>query len=414
MFDRNATTPAEVRRSLQRLYMFGQADGVSIGFNASHLYQVLLGTNPGLSIASGLVVKLADASLSLSASGLSAPVFVASGASHAKGIVPDPGSTAGTTHFLREDATWQTTGTVSSVGLTMPGIFTVSGSPVTSSGTIAVTLNTESANTALMGPASGAAATPAFRLLVPADYPAFVASGASHAAGAVPDPGSTAGTTHFLREDATWQLLPTGAGSPLTTKGDLYVFDAVNDRLAVGSSENFLMADSTAAAGLSYQAAARLLAKAGLGAAVTNTTTRTSFGLTYTLPANYLTLGKHVRCRLFGGYAAQNNTQSFQLAAWLNGIGGAAGDGASPTTSTSGRFFLEIEFIVTATGASGTVDWGGYFYFEAATGVTTTVMGNNSAALNTTIANTVDFSCQWTAASASNSANMRGGTIESL
>jgi len=32
--------------------------------------------------------------------------FVASGASHAKGLVPDPGASAGTAKFLREDATW--------------------------------------------------------------------------------------------------------------------------------------------------------------------------------------------------------------------------------------------------------------------------------------------------------------------
>jgi hypothetical protein len=37
-------------------------------------------------------------------------VFVASGASHSTGLVPDPGATAGTTRFLREDATWQTAG----------------------------------------------------------------------------------------------------------------------------------------------------------------------------------------------------------------------------------------------------------------------------------------------------------------
>jgi hypothetical protein len=37
-------------------------------------------------------------------------VFVASGASHAQGLVPDPGATAGTTRFLREDATWQVAG----------------------------------------------------------------------------------------------------------------------------------------------------------------------------------------------------------------------------------------------------------------------------------------------------------------
>jgi lysophospholipase L1-like esterase len=34
--------------------------------------------------------------------------------------------------------------------------------------------------------------------------PVFRASGASHAPGAVPDPGTTAGTTRFLREDGTW------------------------------------------------------------------------------------------------------------------------------------------------------------------------------------------------------------------
>jgi hypothetical protein len=44
---------------------------------------------------------------------------------------------------------------------------------------------------------------------------AFVASGASHAAGAVPDPGATAGTTKFLREDASWAV-PAGSGSAIT------------------------------------------------------------------------------------------------------------------------------------------------------------------------------------------------------
>ena len=43
------------------------------------------------------------------------PTFGASGASHAVGYVPDPGSTAGTTRFLREDATWAAGGGVSEV-----------------------------------------------------------------------------------------------------------------------------------------------------------------------------------------------------------------------------------------------------------------------------------------------------------
>lgn len=63
-------------------------------------------------------------------------------------------------------------GTVTSVGLTVPAIFSVSGSPVTSSGTLAVTLAAQTANLVWAGPASGGAATPTFRALVAADIPA--------------------------------------------------------------------------------------------------------------------------------------------------------------------------------------------------------------------------------------------------
>lgn len=62
-------------------------------------------------------------------------------------------------------------GSVSSVALALPSIFTVSGSPVTSSGTLTGTLNTQSANLVFAGPASGGAATPTFRALVTADLP---------------------------------------------------------------------------------------------------------------------------------------------------------------------------------------------------------------------------------------------------
>src|SRR5215831_17846899 len=80
-------------------------------------------------------------------------------------------------------------GTVTSVGLAVPADKAVSGSPVTGSGTITITDNTQSPNLFKAGPTSGAAATPSYRAIVPADLPVFVASGASHARGAVPDPG---------------------------------------------------------------------------------------------------------------------------------------------------------------------------------------------------------------------------------
>ena len=45
------------------------------------------------------------------------PVFQASGGGHSQGAVPDPGATAGTTRFLREDGTWTTPSDGGSTGL---------------------------------------------------------------------------------------------------------------------------------------------------------------------------------------------------------------------------------------------------------------------------------------------------------
>lgn len=87
--------------------------------------------------------------------------FGASGAGHSTGLVPDPGSSAGTTKFLREDGTFQVP----------PG----------------------------------------------STYSTFGASGASHSSGLVPDPGATAGTTKFLREDGTFQVPSGSTGSSTFT-----------------------------------------------------------------------------------------------------------------------------------------------------------------------------------------------------
>lgn len=63
-------------------------------------------------------------------------------------------------------------GTVTSVGLSLPSIFSVSGSPVTTSGTLTGSLATQTANTIFAGPTTGSAAAPTFRAMVSDDIPA--------------------------------------------------------------------------------------------------------------------------------------------------------------------------------------------------------------------------------------------------
>jgi hypothetical protein len=94
-----------------------------------------------------------------------------------QGLVPASGG--GTSTFLCADGTFKTPGSggagggsVTSVGLSMPAEFSVSGSPVTGSGTLTATKANQSANQVFAGPSSGAAAAPAFRALVAADVPA--------------------------------------------------------------------------------------------------------------------------------------------------------------------------------------------------------------------------------------------------
>lgn len=98
-------------------------------------------------------------------------------------------------------------GTVTSVALALPvSVFTVTGSPVTSSGTLTGSFTTQTANTLFAGPTTGGAATPAFRALVTADLPA--------------------GTGTVTSVAQTVPVEFSIAGSPITTSGTLAITKA--------------------------------------------------------------------------------------------------------------------------------------------------------------------------------------------
>jgi len=100
------------------------------------------------------------------------------------------------------------TGTVTSVALAVPTDETASGGPVTTSGTLTISRNTQSANQVMAGPTSGSAATPGYRYLVSADIPANTAN--------------TGGTAAFATAPAT---TPTPCSGGQFSLGDLSTFE---------------------------------------------------------------------------------------------------------------------------------------------------------------------------------------------
>ena len=113
-------------------------------------------------------------------------------------------------------------GTVTSVSLAMPSIFTVTGSPVTTSGTLTADLNTQSANTFLAAP-NGSSGVPSFRTILAADIPTLnqnTTGTAANVTGVVSiNNGGTGQTTANAAFNA---LVPTQTGNTgkyLTTDG---------------------------------------------------------------------------------------------------------------------------------------------------------------------------------------------------
>ncbi len=118
---------------------------VASSSGASPMYQLTTTDNPivfGKSLitfvlstsSGGLVSSVGGAAPIVSSGGLTPTIsintFGASGGSHNKGAVPDPGAVAGVTKFLREDATWQPTVSTVSV-VTANGVSGTVANPTT-------------------------------------------------------------------------------------------------------------------------------------------------------------------------------------------------------------------------------------------------------------------------------------------
>lgn len=141
-------------------------------------------------------------------------------------------------------------GTVTSVGLSLPSFITVSGTPVTGSGTLTGTLASQTANFAFMAP-NGSSGTPAFRALVAADLPSLAAGSSGDlqmnngsglfAAAHLNDPGTFISSTESIDTETNaiyWEI--PNASSTGTTNNLLAKFTGAPSTAVVATTSDTL------------------------------------------------------------------------------------------------------------------------------------------------------------------------------
>ena len=268
-----------------------------------------------------------------------------------------------------------TSGTVTSVAMTVPTILSVSGSPITTSGTLAVTLATQTANTFFAGATSGGAATPTFRALVAADMPAgfgttngaeeSIASAATTAiGGTTSDKVSITGTTTItsfgtvaagvsrkgrftgaltLTHNATSLIIP-GGSNKTTAAGDR--FEAVS--LGSGNWVVYWYEPAAAAGGSGTVTSAAMTVPSILSVSGSPITTSGTFAVTLaTQTANTVFAGATsggaatpafralVAADMPAGFGTVNSAEESIASASTTAIGGTTSDKVSITGTTT-------------------------------------------------------------------------------
>jgi hypothetical protein len=166
-------------------------------------------------------------------------VFSGTGTNSATGVTQsssDDSTRLATTAYVKTVVSAAGSGTVTSVGLSLPNLFTVSGSPVTGSGTLTATLASQTAAQVFAAPAATAGA-PTFRALVAGDIPSLTAAKISDF--------DTQVRTNRLDQLAQ-ATQPVTFGSNVTVTGDLTVngtTTTINSTTVTIDDKNFVLGD---------------------------------------------------------------------------------------------------------------------------------------------------------------------------
>jgi hypothetical protein len=254
------------------------------------------------------------------------------------------------------------TGTVTSVGLSLPSIIAVTNSPVTTSGTLTGTLTTQAVNSIFAGPSSGSAAAPTFRALTTADIPAL---------SYVSSVGATAPIT------STGGLTPTiGVTAAALTKTD----DTNVTATLGGSPTTALLAATSLTLGWTGQLA---VSRGGTGLSAGTSGGVPYFSSTSTIASSALLTQYGV---VYGGGAgaAPVATAAGTTGQVLTATTGGAPTWANPATSGT----VTSVSVVSANGFAGTVATA---TTTPAITLTTTITGllkGNGTAISAAVANT--------------------------
>jgi len=136
-------------------------------------------------------------------------------------------------------------GTVTSVGLSAPSVFSVSGTPVTGSGTLALTFATgQTANEFLATP-NGASGALGLRAIVAADLPGSITSNTSGTSANITGTSNSTLTTLSALTSANGSTVPATAGTLVGSSGTF----TLNDCLEVGATSPLKIIDTGAACG---------------------------------------------------------------------------------------------------------------------------------------------------------------------
>lgn len=202
-------------------------------------------------------------------------------------------------------------------------------------------------------------------------------------------------------------LVDTRAASGLGTAGG-----------ALGPCEYIALEASTVAGGIVEALPVGLTARGLLftstsdSATITNTVAETTFTVNQTtIPANTLKVGDVLRLRARVVIPLSNGADTLTLRLKLGAVTLMTVAAFDPAAAND-EVYITADFVVTAIGGAGSINGGGIFAFGILGTATARHFALAATALDTTIANLLSMTAQWSAASAGSTTILRNLIVE--